>query len=182
MLIRRPTHILDHSVTLQTIHLALTWFYTRNFPKSLFYWLVMAAHTGGCVVWAEALSIRRELRVGFSSGFDEEEGAVGGGGSGSGCGAGEGDRHGPDMGCAQGGGERSALLGRSSSTSRAGRPTTHVLFEGDEGDEEVDDVVDHGGEAPRASSGNDKHKRSSKQYNGHAHAHGNETIEMKRMD
>lgn len=70
MLVRRPTHILDHTLTLQAIHLGLTWFYTRNFPSSLFYWLVMAAHTGASVVWAEALSIRRELRLGFRSGLE----------------------------------------------------------------------------------------------------------------
>ena len=62
ILIRRPTHILDHTITLHVIHLFLTWLYTRNFPTSLFYWMVMAGHIGATVVWAEALSIRSRMK------------------------------------------------------------------------------------------------------------------------
>ncbi|PWN36071.1 uncharacterized protein FA14DRAFT_114651, partial [Meira miltonrushii] len=71
ILIRRPTHILDHTITLHVIHLALTWTYTRAFPTSLFYWMVMAGHIGASVVWAEALSIRREMKSGFQSGLNQ---------------------------------------------------------------------------------------------------------------
>jgi hypothetical protein len=73
-LIRRPTHILDHTITLHVLHLLLTWLYTHKFPSSLFYWLVMAAHAGAIVVWAEALSIKREMRVGWQSGLETEPG------------------------------------------------------------------------------------------------------------
>lgn len=113
-LIRRPTHILDHTLTLHFFHLLLTTLYTRYIPTSLFYWLVMLAHAGACVVWAEALSIRRELQTSW---MPDWEGAEGGEG------------HSDE--------ERAQLLNdnqtpsmRQTNGNRA--VTTHVLFEGDE--------------------------------------------------
>lgn len=71
VLIRRPTHILDHTLTLHLVHFLLTSLYTRVIPSNLFYWLVMLAHAGACIVWAEALSIRRELHTGWTSGWED---------------------------------------------------------------------------------------------------------------
>jgi hypothetical protein len=39
-LIRRPTHILDFSLTLNFIHLILATYYAKSFPTSIFFWVV----------------------------------------------------------------------------------------------------------------------------------------------
>ena len=125
LLIRRPTHILDHTLTLHLFHLLLTSLYTRNIPTNLFYWLVMLAHTGACVVWAEALSIKREMRTGWVPGWQDSEAEQGLGESG------ENDE------------ERSQLLasnGAPSMSQAASRPTTHVLFEDNEEDDDDDEL------------------------------------------
>lgn len=152
ILIRRPTHILDHTITLHAIHLFLVWIYTRSFPTSLFYWMVMAGHIGATVVWAEALSIRREMKSGFQSGLNENSDPES-----------SRNRNGANE-------EQARLLGstddeqtkqqhhRSSST----RSAPHVLFD----DEDQDDEEDH--------------KNSKEKYRNGGHDH--EEIEMKRID
>lgn len=60
--VRRPKHILDHVVTLHLVHLLLTSWYSSSIPTSLFWWLVMLAHATACVVWAERVAIRTEMR------------------------------------------------------------------------------------------------------------------------
>lgn len=105
----------------------------------------MLAHAGACVVWAEALSIRREMHTGWTSGWEDSEIA-------------QGNQEEEE--------ERSGLLvnPQAPTMRQSGhRPTTHVLFEGDE--EEEDD------------EGEDS-KRNEKGANGHGH----ENIEMKRMN
>jgi protein SYS1 len=152
ILIRRPTHILDHTITLHVIHLFLTWFYTRSFPTSLFYWMVMAGHIGATVVWAEALSIRREMKSGFQSGLNENtdtERAR--------------NRNGNNE-------EEARLLSskddeqtkQSQHRTSNSRSAPHVLFDDeDQDDEEV-------------------HKNSKEKYRNGGHGH--EEIEMKRID
>lgn len=41
-LVRRPTYILDFSLTLTFIHLILTTYYAKSFPTSFFWWIVQA--------------------------------------------------------------------------------------------------------------------------------------------
>lgn len=41
-LIRRPTYILDFSLTLNFVHLILTTYFSGAFPTSIFYWVVQA--------------------------------------------------------------------------------------------------------------------------------------------
>jgi hypothetical protein len=80
----------------------------------------MLAHAGACVVWAEALSIRREMKTGWSGWEDAQL---------------EDQDH-------QDEGERSGLLSDNnqapSMTQTANRPTTHVLFEDEDEDDEDD--------------------------------------------
>lgn len=61
-LIRRPTYILDHALTLTFVHLLLTTYYTAAFPSSLFWWLVVGVSSIGTVVWAEQLCVTREMQ------------------------------------------------------------------------------------------------------------------------
>ncbi|KAK4050670.1 hypothetical protein OIV83_003396 [Microbotryomycetes sp. JL201] len=65
-LVRRPTHILDFSLTLVFNHLILTTYYASSFPTSLFFWLVLITSTVAQIVIAEQLCVRRELRDGFT--------------------------------------------------------------------------------------------------------------------
>ncbi|GAA6059955.1 hypothetical protein JCM10212_001304, partial [Sporobolomyces blumeae] len=64
--IRRPTHILDFSLTLLFNHTILTTYYSHAFPSSLFYWSVLAVSVVAQIVAAEQMCVRREMREGFS--------------------------------------------------------------------------------------------------------------------
>ncbi|UZJ56613.1 hypothetical protein CBS101457_005933 [Exobasidium rhododendri] len=118
--VERPTHILDHTLTLHFFHFLLTSHYSKSIPTNLFYWLAMLAHAGACVVWAEALSIRREMLTGWTSGWQDPE-----------------EQHGSQE---QGEGEQSALLSTAPAPSinqTIKKVATHVLFEDVEDEEEV---------------------------------------------
>ena len=65
-LVRRPTHILDFSLTLLFNHTILTTYYAGRFPTSLFYWLVLALSAVAQIVLAEQWCVRREMREGFT--------------------------------------------------------------------------------------------------------------------
>ena len=67
-LVRRPTHMLDHALTLHTLHLVATTCYSHSLPKGLRWWLTMLVHAAVMVVWSEQLAIKRELgrTVGYS--------------------------------------------------------------------------------------------------------------------
>jgi len=65
-LVRRPTHILDFSLTLLFNHTILTTYYSGHFPSSLFYWLTLALAVVGQIVLAEQWCVRREMREGFT--------------------------------------------------------------------------------------------------------------------
>lgn len=86
-LIRRPTHILDFSLTLIFIHVILTTYYASSFPTSLFFWAIMAGSSALQIIWSEQLCVRREMKEGFTLGQGwkttderEEEGLPGPGG------------------------------------------------------------------------------------------------------
>lgn len=55
-LIRRPTHILDFSLTLTFIHLILASYHSKSFPTSMFFWVVMSTGAIMMVVVAEQVS------------------------------------------------------------------------------------------------------------------------------
>ena len=42
LIVRRPTHILDFSLTLLFLHLLFSIYYAKAFPLSIFYWVVLA--------------------------------------------------------------------------------------------------------------------------------------------
>ncbi|GAA5908098.1 hypothetical protein JCM8208_003687 [Rhodotorula glutinis] len=65
-IVRRPTHILDFSLTLLFNHLILTTYYSSSFPSSLFFWFVVASSAVAQIVLAEQLCVQREMRDGFS--------------------------------------------------------------------------------------------------------------------
>lgn len=65
-IVRRPTHILDFSLTLVFVHLILTIYYSSSFPTSIFFWLVVAGSSVAQIVIAEQLCVRREMRDGFT--------------------------------------------------------------------------------------------------------------------
>ena len=64
-LIRRPTHILDFSLTLVFNHIVLTTYYASRFPTSLFFWAIIAGSAAFQIIWAEQLCVRREMKEGF---------------------------------------------------------------------------------------------------------------------
>lgn len=72
-LIRRPTHILDHTLTLFGTHILLTTYYAASFPTSLFFWLVVGSGTIGVVIWAEQVCVQREMTEGFGDWGGSEE-------------------------------------------------------------------------------------------------------------
>ncbi|EJU03884.1 hypothetical protein DACRYDRAFT_115188 [Dacryopinax primogenitus] len=65
--IRRPTYILDFSLTLIFVHILITTSYSHSLPLSLFFWLVMGICAAVMVVFPEQLCVRRELREGIGS-------------------------------------------------------------------------------------------------------------------
>ncbi|BGP17564.1 hypothetical protein JCM10213v2_005597 [Rhodosporidiobolus nylandii] len=65
-IVRRPTHILDFSLTLIFNHLILTTYYSSAFPTSFFFWFVVGASAVAQIVLAEQWCVRREMRDGFS--------------------------------------------------------------------------------------------------------------------
>ncbi|KAI9632698.1 integral membrane protein S linking to the trans Golgi network-domain-containing protein [Dioszegia hungarica] len=60
-LVRRPTFILDFSLTLNLVHLILTTYYAKAFPTSLFYWVIQALGALLMITIAEQLCVKREL-------------------------------------------------------------------------------------------------------------------------
>ena len=64
-LIRRPTHILDFSITLIFNHIILTTYYASSFPSSLFFWTTLTLSTVAQVVLAEQWCVQREMRDAF---------------------------------------------------------------------------------------------------------------------
>lgn len=67
-IIRRPTHILDFSLTLVLNHIILTTYYASSFPTSLYFWLVIAISAAIQIVYSEQLCVRREMKEGFTLG------------------------------------------------------------------------------------------------------------------
>ncbi|KAL8286928.1 hypothetical protein RQP46_003934 [Phenoliferia psychrophenolica] len=65
-LIRRPTHILDFSLTLVFNHLILTTYYSSSFPSSVFFWFIIATSSVAQIVLAEQCCVSREMNEGFS--------------------------------------------------------------------------------------------------------------------
>ncbi|KAK8861643.1 hypothetical protein IAR55_002466 [Kwoniella newhampshirensis] len=62
LIVRRPTHILDFSLTLILNHFILTTYYSASFPTSFFFWLIQALGAVIMVVSAEYLCVQREMR------------------------------------------------------------------------------------------------------------------------
>ncbi|GFZ42494.1 hypothetical protein JCM24511_00209 [Saitozyma sp. JCM 24511] len=62
-LIRRPTHILDFSLTLNFVHLILATYYAKSFPTSIFFWVVQTLGALLMVSIAEQLCVKREMRT-----------------------------------------------------------------------------------------------------------------------
>ncbi|WWC60393.1 uncharacterized protein I303_102965 [Kwoniella dejecticola CBS 10117] len=61
-LIRRPTYILDFSLTLIFNHFILTTYYSASFPTSIFFWLIQIVGAVVMVVISEHLCVKREMR------------------------------------------------------------------------------------------------------------------------
>jgi len=66
-LVRRPTMVLDFSLTLILNHTILTTYYASSFPTSLFFWLIMSLGGLLLIVFAEQLCVRREMREGLKT-------------------------------------------------------------------------------------------------------------------
>ncbi|KAL7424683.1 hypothetical protein Q5752_000367 [Cryptotrichosporon argae] len=75
-LVRRPTHILDFSLTLNLVHLIFTTYYAGAFPTALFYWVVQALGALLMIVVGEQLCVRREMRTELTVTYDAVEGDV----------------------------------------------------------------------------------------------------------
>lgn len=86
-LIRRPTHILDFSLTLTFIHLILTSYFAKAFPTSIFFWVVMASGAVMMITVAEQVSsapgngtcthvqlcVKREMRTELDLGWNPDD-------------------------------------------------------------------------------------------------------------
>jgi hypothetical protein len=62
-LIRKPTHILDFSLTLLFNHVFISTYSTGSFPTSLFFWVVML--TGAIIMIVGAEQVRSFLQSTF---------------------------------------------------------------------------------------------------------------------
>lgn len=60
-LVRRPTHMLDHTLTFHFFNLAVVSYYSASLPTSLSWWITMLIHAAITIVWSEQLAIRREM-------------------------------------------------------------------------------------------------------------------------
>ena len=60
-LVRRPTYILDFSLTLVFIHLILSTYYAGSFPTSIYFWAVQALGALLMIVVAEQVSLALQL-------------------------------------------------------------------------------------------------------------------------
>lgn len=60
-LIRRPTHILDFSLTLLFFHIIFTTHYAKAFPTSFYVWVVLALGAILMITIGEQLCIKREV-------------------------------------------------------------------------------------------------------------------------
>lgn len=58
MLVRRPSHMLDHMLTLHLIHVVAVSLWSASVPASPRYWLIVAAHVGLCTIASEMLAAR----------------------------------------------------------------------------------------------------------------------------
>lgn len=56
-LIRRPTYILDFSLTLVFLHLILTTYYSASFPTSVYFWVIQALGALFMITIAEQVSV-----------------------------------------------------------------------------------------------------------------------------
>jgi len=72
-LIRKPTHVLDFTLTLLLNHFILTTYYSASLPSSLFFWLIMFGGSTTTVIFAEQLCVRREMKEGLGTMYTELE-------------------------------------------------------------------------------------------------------------
>ncbi|WWC88085.1 uncharacterized protein L201_002989 [Kwoniella dendrophila CBS 6074] len=68
-LIRRPTYILDFSLTLIFNHFILTTYYSASFPTSIFFWIIQIIGAVVMVVTSEHLCVKREMRTDLDIGW-----------------------------------------------------------------------------------------------------------------
>ncbi|KAG0151886.1 hypothetical protein CROQUDRAFT_56331 [Cronartium quercuum f. sp. fusiforme G11] len=68
-IVRRPIHIMDHSLTICLNHLILTTYYSSSFPTSLWFYAVLIFSAILQIVWAENLCVKREMRDGLGVGW-----------------------------------------------------------------------------------------------------------------
>ncbi|KAK4690030.1 protein SYS1, partial [Tremellales sp. Uapishka_1] len=69
-LVRRPTYILDFSLTLVFNHLIATTYYSKSFPTSLFFWVIQILGALIMIVVAEQLCVKREMNSDLDIGWD----------------------------------------------------------------------------------------------------------------
>ncbi|KAH9815293.1 integral membrane protein S linking to the trans Golgi network-domain-containing protein [Melampsora americana] len=68
-IVRRPIHIMDHSLTIILNHLILTTYYSSHFPSSVWFYFVLMTSSILQIVWAENLCVKREMREGLGVGW-----------------------------------------------------------------------------------------------------------------
>ncbi|KAI8452435.1 integral membrane protein S linking to the trans Golgi network-domain-containing protein [Phakopsora pachyrhizi] len=72
-IVRRPIHIMDHSLTICLNHLILTTYYSSRFPNSIWFYFVMITSSIFQIVWSENLCVRREMREGLGVGWKVDQ-------------------------------------------------------------------------------------------------------------
>ncbi|EGF98192.1 uncharacterized protein MELLADRAFT_96110 [Melampsora larici-populina 98AG31] len=68
-IVRRPIHIMDHSLTIVLNHLILTTYYSSSFPTSIWFYSILVSSSVLQIIWAENLCVKREMREGLGVGW-----------------------------------------------------------------------------------------------------------------
>ncbi|OAV99856.1 hypothetical protein PTTG_04085 [Puccinia triticina 1-1 BBBD Race 1] len=68
-IVRRPKHIMDHSLTICLNHLILTTYYSAHLPSSLWFYFVLLASSVLQILLTEHLCVQREFRDGLGVGW-----------------------------------------------------------------------------------------------------------------
>lgn len=61
LIVRRPTHILDFSLTLVFLHIVFSTYSSKSFPLSIFFWVVVAFGAIVMITLAEQVGLSFEL-------------------------------------------------------------------------------------------------------------------------
>ncbi|MBW0465576.1 hypothetical protein O181_005291 [Austropuccinia psidii MF-1] len=68
-IVRKPIHIMDHSLTICLNHLILTSYYSSSLPTSIWFYFILIFSSIIQIIWSENLCVKREMRDGLGIGW-----------------------------------------------------------------------------------------------------------------